>query len=336
MVVADRSTTSQCNAWHDRCSSSFDIPFEELCANTSPNIRYQFHVSWWNWEVSKSLAASFERFVCHFTRYGVIWMSNLNFLCELTFEIPQLPCHFRMAKAVSSTITGKNDHTWLLNHRQAVCGPVMHSIFDASHYEVLWTWEWMRTVLYQLYMMTRNCPRFYETWESQRRDAWGQFFLTCNAMEHGRAGGIMPLVKYFLHIELLIWREPGLMALGRDFLPIMLWIAGEPWLMPLVKYFYISSYGSWMSQRAVTSGRIYTDQAMKRGKVRAIGLLMPSGDSTCSYLSSSSSSSTSSTLSFSSSLSTLAFRFVRYSSGQAASPSVCMTPTASGGLGQKQ
>ena len=86
----------------------------------------------------------------------------------------------------------------------------------------------MRTVLYQLYMMTRNCPRFYETWESQRRDAWGQFFLTCNAMEHGRAGGIMPLVKYFLHIELLIWREPGLMALGRDFLPIMLWIAGEP------------------------------------------------------------------------------------------------------------
>jgi len=31
------------------------------------------------------------------------WMSNMNFLCYLTIEIPQLPCLLRMAKTVSST-----------------------------------------------------------------------------------------------------------------------------------------------------------------------------------------------------------------------------------------
>jgi len=30
-------------------------------------------------------------------------MSNMNFLCELTIVIPRLPCHFRIAKAISST-----------------------------------------------------------------------------------------------------------------------------------------------------------------------------------------------------------------------------------------
>ena len=47
----------------------------------------------------------------------------------------------------------------------------------------------------------------------------------------------MPLVKYFLHIELWIAGEPGLMPLVKYFLHIKLWIAGEPGLMPLVKYF---------------------------------------------------------------------------------------------------
>ena len=85
--------------------------------------------------------------------------------------------------------------------------------------------------------MTRNCARFHEMREGQRPDAWGQFLLTCNAMERGRAGGMMPLVKYFLHIELWIAGEPGLMPLVKYFLNIKLWIAGEPELMPRVKYF---------------------------------------------------------------------------------------------------
>jgi len=96
---------------------------------------------------------------------------------------------------------------------------------------------WTQTVLYQLYMMTRNCAKFYKTRESQRSDAWGQFLFTCNATERGRAGGMMPLFKYFLHTELRIAEEPGLMSQVKYFLPIKLWIAGEPGLMPLVKYF---------------------------------------------------------------------------------------------------
>jgi len=56
-------------------------------------------------------------------------------------------------------------------------------------------------------------------------------------MECGKAGGMKPLVEYFLHIELWIAGEPGLMPLVKYFLYIKLWIAGEPGLMPLVKYF---------------------------------------------------------------------------------------------------
>jgi hypothetical protein len=62
-------------------------------------------------EVSKSLADSLERLVCHFGQYGLNWISNIIFLCKLTIVIPQLPCLFRMAKAGSSTIELLNSVT---------------------------------------------------------------------------------------------------------------------------------------------------------------------------------------------------------------------------------
>jgi len=51
-----------------------------------------------------SVSASLVRGVCHFSQYGSTWMSNMIFLCELTIVIPRLPCLFRMAKAVASTV----------------------------------------------------------------------------------------------------------------------------------------------------------------------------------------------------------------------------------------
>jgi len=39
---------------------------------------------------------------------------------------------------------GKNDLTRRVTHREAVFGPVIHSIIDAWHYEVLWTCELTR------------------------------------------------------------------------------------------------------------------------------------------------------------------------------------------------
>jgi len=51
-----------------------------------------------------SLAASLQRFVCHFAQYGSTWMSNMIFLSELTIVIPALPCLFRMANDVSSIV----------------------------------------------------------------------------------------------------------------------------------------------------------------------------------------------------------------------------------------
>jgi len=47
----------------------------------------------------------------------------------------------------------------------------------------------------------------------------------------------MPLVKYFLHIELWIADAPELMPLVKNFLHMKLWITGEPGVIPVVKYF---------------------------------------------------------------------------------------------------
>jgi len=110
-VVADRSTRSSRNALYDRRSSRFDIAFHGIWAETNRNLRYWFHVSWWNSEVSKSLAASLERLVCHSSQYGTTWVSNMTWLSELTIEIPRLLCLLRMAKAVSSTVEIVNSVT---------------------------------------------------------------------------------------------------------------------------------------------------------------------------------------------------------------------------------
>jgi len=104
MVIADGRTRSSRNAFYDRRSSIFDIAFQGMSAETNPNMRERLLMSWWNSEVSKSLAACLERFVCHFDQYGLNRISNLTFLCKLTIVIPRLPCLFRMAKAVSSTV----------------------------------------------------------------------------------------------------------------------------------------------------------------------------------------------------------------------------------------
>jgi len=110
-VIVDSSTRSSRNALYDRHSSGFDIAFHGMWAETNPNMRYRFHLSWWNCEVSKSLSASLEPFVCHFGQYGSTWMSNLIFLCKITIVIPQLPCLFRMANTVSSTVELVNSVT---------------------------------------------------------------------------------------------------------------------------------------------------------------------------------------------------------------------------------
>ena len=103
-VVADGGTRLSCNALYDCRSSRYDIAFYGISAETNPNMRWRFHVSWWNSEVSKSSTASLERFVCSLGQHGSTWMTNMNSLCEHTIVIPRLPCLFRMANAVSSTI----------------------------------------------------------------------------------------------------------------------------------------------------------------------------------------------------------------------------------------
>jgi len=159
-------------------------------------------------------------------------MAHINILsCPLVLRMPQLHSKMPWKQSLEICSTGKKDLPRHVTHREADCGPVIYSIFDAWQYDVLWTCTWMWTVLYQLYMMTRNCTRFDETQESQRPDAWSQFFLTWNVMEHGRTEGMMPVVNWFLHIEL--------------------WIVGEPGLMPLVKH--LSTY------QAIDHGRARTD-----------------------------------------------------------------------------
>ena len=70
--------------------------------------------------------------------------------------------------------TGKNDSTWCITHREAVFGLVIHSIFDAWHYKVLWTcaltrllWyvcNYMRLILYIMLHSTNlksNCQLYF-------------------------------------------------------------------------------------------------------------------------------------------------------------------------------
>jgi hypothetical protein len=52
-----------------------------------------------------------KSFVCHFGQYRLNWISNMIFLCKLTIVIPGLPCLFRMAKDVSSTLELVNSVT---------------------------------------------------------------------------------------------------------------------------------------------------------------------------------------------------------------------------------
>ena len=100
-VVVDGSTKWSCNAFYNRRSSRFDIAFHGIWAETDPKMRLWFHVSWWNSEVSKSLAASLECYVCNFGQFGLTSMSNMIFLCQLTIVTPRLPCLFRKANDIS-------------------------------------------------------------------------------------------------------------------------------------------------------------------------------------------------------------------------------------------
>jgi hypothetical protein len=68
-------------------------------------------------------------------------------------ETPEgLPCwllsiaskSIEIFQQIKSTLTGKNDLTRRVTHREAVFGTVIHSIFDAWHYEVLWTYALTR------------------------------------------------------------------------------------------------------------------------------------------------------------------------------------------------
>jgi len=110
-AVADGSNRSSCNVLCDRRSSWYDLALHGLWFKTNPNMRQRLHVSWWHSEVSKSLAASLEPFVCYFGQYGSTWKSKMIYLCKISILIPWLPCLCRMAKAVSSTVELVNSVT---------------------------------------------------------------------------------------------------------------------------------------------------------------------------------------------------------------------------------
>jgi hypothetical protein len=52
----------------------------------------------------------------------------------------------RKTTICSVNITGKNDLTRPVTHREAILEPVIHSIFDVWHYEVLWTCDLNRVL----------------------------------------------------------------------------------------------------------------------------------------------------------------------------------------------
>jgi len=79
-VVADGRRWSLHNGLYHHHSSAFDIVFCGILAETNPNMKSRFHVSWWDLEVSYFIAASMECYVCQLSYYG----SNLN----VQYEFP--------------------------------------------------------------------------------------------------------------------------------------------------------------------------------------------------------------------------------------------------------
>jgi len=193
-----------------------------------------------------------------------------------------------------------------------------------------------------------------------------QYYIKCtwwleialDSMRHGRARGLMPGASVSWHVMQCNVGEPEKCCIWSRIFNISSYGSEESqdWCLWSGNFYissdgsgegrdcclwssvlYVSSYGSWVSLRAGTLGRIHTAWAMKRLRVGAIGHLVPCGDRTFSYSSSSSCFSFSSSSSYLSSSfsSTLAIWCLQYSSGLAASLSVCMSASASSGLGQK-
>jgi len=104
-VVVDGSIWSLCNALYDHCSSRFNTAFHGIWAKTNPNMMQPFHMSWWNLELSKSLAASLERFVCHLSQYG----SNLD--VEYEFPLRTYYCNS------STSLLLQDGQSWFIDHR---------------------------------------------------------------------------------------------------------------------------------------------------------------------------------------------------------------------------
>jgi hypothetical protein len=79
------------------------------------------------------LLLAIPRMNTHRVHNGLMIAANdrtLNFTMldwSQIYSILQLSCF--------AIYTGKNDLTRRVTHREAVCGPVIHSIFDAWHYE---------------------------------------------------------------------------------------------------------------------------------------------------------------------------------------------------------
>lgn len=103
-VIADSSTISSPNDFYDPHQSTYEISLYEISGKTKFNLRSWIHLSGWNSKVWKTLAASLECFGSNCRQYGLTKMSNMIFLCKLTFETPKLPSIFVTANAVSSTV----------------------------------------------------------------------------------------------------------------------------------------------------------------------------------------------------------------------------------------
>jgi hypothetical protein len=155
MLVEDGSPWSSRNTGDNDHSLRFDIAGHWSQAETNPNMRHWFHMFWWNSEISKSLTASLECFVCHFCQYESNWMWNLIFLCTLTNVILQLPCPVWMSKAVLSTFALVNSVTSVLIHSfnfgmwafTSNCFPIEHVTFSDGWQRISWQRIYMRAGL---------------------------------------------------------------------------------------------------------------------------------------------------------------------------------------------
>jgi len=151
-VLADGSTSSLWNALYIHHRSRFDIASQGIWAKRILTWGSDSTCLGEILKLQSSLLTVWSIVSVNCMNIGKIWLSNMNFLCELTIVIARLPCLLNIAQGVSSTVvpvySETSDSVNSFNFAMCACASKCFSIEL-----VPWSDWWQRTWWHTIHMM---------------------------------------------------------------------------------------------------------------------------------------------------------------------------------------